>query len=320
MMRKRDRQGDRGASAPRDISYAQGAQSRAGRAIIRSIENLTGRHRLIRLASGYESEVSAGRNFWRVMTDRYGLSVRAGPDGLSPIPREGPLVVVANHPFGILDGMAMGRILSERRGGFRIMAHKVFHRTRDLEDVILPLSFDDTREARAINLETRREALRYLAEGGAIGVFPGGTVSTAKRPFGHPMDPIWRTFTAKLVSRSGAVVVPVYFDGANSRLFQVASHVHSTLRLALLIKEFGARVGGEISATIGAPLPVDEIAARAGSPAALMDYLRDATYALAPVAPPSLDYGLELEPLYAARSRLPGEDIRIDIRRQADPA
>ena len=113
--------------APREISYAYSAQSRAGRAVIRSIENLTGRPRLIRMALGYEEEVSAGRDFWEVMTERYGVTVEAGAGGLDRIPREGPLVIVANHPFGILDGMAMGRILSARRGrDFRIIAHKVF--------------------------------------------------------------------------------------------------------------------------------------------------------------------------------------------------
>lgn len=294
---------DESGRTSREISYAFSARSRAGRAVIRSIENLSGRPRLIRMALGYEREILAGRNFWEVMSDRYGVTLNLGVDALERIPAEGPLVVVANHPFGILDGMAMGRLLSARRPHFRIIAHKVFHRPRELDGVILPISFDETREAQATNLETRRRALAYLAEGGAIGVFPGGTVSTAKRPFGHPMDPVWRNFTARLVVRSGAAVTPVFFQGANSRLFQVASHLHSTLRVALLIKEFGARVGGSIEASIGAPLPAAELNARASDASALMDYLRDATYALSPSPPPTLDYGFEFEPSYASRSR-----------------
>ncbi|MEO0359819.1 MAG: lysophospholipid acyltransferase family protein [Pseudomonadota bacterium] len=288
---------------PREISYAYSARSRAGRAVIRSIENLTGRPKLIRMALGYEREVSAGRDFWEVMTERYGVKVDAGPGGLERLPREGPLVVVANHPFGILDGMAMGRILSERRGDFRIVAHKVFHKARELEKIILPVSFDETKEAQRINLSTRRTALDYLAAGGALGIFPGGTVSTAKKPMGRPMDPAWRTFTARLVSRSGATVVPLYFHGANSRLFQIASHVHSTLRVALLIKEFGSRIGGSIECTIGEPLPADELARRARDPIDLMDYLRDSTYALSPAPLPSLEYGFEFEEQHVGRER-----------------
>ena len=289
--------------APREISYAYSAETRAGRAVIRSIENLTGRLSLIRRALGYEHEVSAGRDFWEVMTERYGVKLDAGPNGLEGIPSEGPLVVVANHPFGILDGMAMGRMLSARRGDFKIIAHKVFHKAKELERIILPINFDDNREAQKINLATRKEALAYLADGGAIGIFPGGTVSTSKRPFGHPMDPAWRLFTAKLVTRSDAQVVPIFFHGANSRFFQLISHVHPTLRTALFIKEFGRGIREPLKATIGAPLPGDEIQARAKDAAALMDYLRDQTYLLSPNPLPSLDYGYEFESQHLGRER-----------------
>ncbi|MEO1614075.1 MAG: acyltransferase, partial [Pseudomonadota bacterium] len=97
--------------APREISYAFSAKSRAGKVVIRAIENLTGRIGLIRMALGYEKEVSAGRDFWEVMTERYKLNVDV--EGIENIPADKPLIVVANHPYGILDGMALGRILSE---------------------------------------------------------------------------------------------------------------------------------------------------------------------------------------------------------------
>ena len=118
--------------APREISYAYSAQSRVGRAFIRSFENMTGRIGLIKRALGYEDEVSAGRDFWEVMTERYGVILDAGPGGLDAIPTEGPLVMVSNHPFGILDGMAMGRMLSARRKDFKIIANNVFHKAEEL--------------------------------------------------------------------------------------------------------------------------------------------------------------------------------------------
>ena len=222
----------------RDISYSFSAQTRPGQAFIRSMENATGRLRLIKRADGYEREVGAGRDFWEVMVERYGLTLELLAGSLDNIPREGPLVVVANHPYGILDGLMMGHILSVVRGDFRILANRVFRKAEELNEVILPVSFDETKAGIALNLETRRTALNYLSDGGAIGVFPGGTVSTANKPFGRPLDPSWRSFTAKMIARSDAHVVPIYFDGANSRLFQLASHLHTTLRMALLIKEF----------------------------------------------------------------------------------
>lgn len=277
----------------REISYAGSARTRAGRTFIRSVENLTGRMRLIRMARDYDREVAAGRSFWEVMVERYRLRLEVVAGSLDRIPREGPLVVISNHPFGILDGLMLGYILSRTRGDFRIIANNVFRKARDLERVVLPIDFDETKAAQRRNIETRRIALDYLARGGCIGIFPGGTVSTALRPFGHPMDPGWKSFTARMVAKSGAAVVPVYFDGHNSRLFQLASHVHMTLRLALLISEFRIRVGGPVRVVVGEPLPRTEIERRSHDARGLMDWLRAATYALAPRPPTDLAYGFD---------------------------
>lgn len=279
---------------PRDISYSFAARNRAAQFLIRAVENLTGRPRLLRLALGYEREVESGRDFWEVMQERYRIKMEFVGGGLENIPASGPVVLVANHPYGILDGLAMGRILSAARGDFRIIAHVVFRKARELESVILPIDFGESKEAMARNLETRRQALEYLAGGGAIGIFPGGTVSTAAKPFSLARDPFWKTFTAKMIARSNAAVVPVYFDGANSRLFQIASHLNQTLRTALLISEFDSRVGDPLRVTVGKALPPEEIRGRTGDSRALMDYLRRETYRLSPGARKDFSYGLYL--------------------------
>ena len=279
----------------RDITYAGSARSRGGRALIRVMENVTGRIGLIRRAQGYEKQVAAGEDFWGVMVARYGLSLDVIGGSLDNIPPEGPLIVIANHPYGILDGLMMGHILSITRGDFRILANSVFRRARDLDRVVLPISFDETKEAVQLNIDTRKTALRYLADGGAMGVFPGGTVSTAARPFSRPMDPGWRSFTARMIAKSDATVVPIYFEGHNSRLFQLASHLHVTLRMALLIREFKERVDEPVRVVIGDPIPRERIQAHARDMKALMDFLRAETYRLSPTPLRSLDYGFEFE-------------------------
>lgn len=284
----------------RDISYAHSAATRGGRAMIRLMENTTGRLRLIRRAQGYEEEVAQGRDFWSVMVERYGLDLEIVGGSLDVIPRDGPLMLIANHPYGILDGLMMGHILSRARGDFRILAHHVFRKAPDLERVILPINFDETKEAVRQNLDTRKTALDYLAQGGAIGVFPGGTVSTARKPFATPMDPGWRGFTARMIAKSNAQVVPVYFDGHTSRLFQIASHLHSTLRMGLLIKEFRARVDTPVRVVIGDPIPPGTIDPLAGDTKRLMDFLRKATYELSPTPLASYDYGFEFEDRHRA--------------------
>ncbi len=278
-----------------DISYSHAAHTRAGRAVIRLLENSTGRPGLIRRAEGYERDVAAGRDFWSVMVARYGLSLDVVGGSLDNIPRTGPLIVISNHPYGILDGLMMGHILAQIRGDFRILANSVFNGSADLARVLLPIRFDTSRDAVAANLSTRRRALGYLAAGGAIGVFPGGTVSTGLGPFSRPMDPGWRNFTARMVARSGATVVPLYFDGHNSRLFQIASHLHSTLRLGLLIREFANRVDTPVRVVVGQPIGRGMVDALAGDSNGLMDFLRKATYELSPTPLASYDYGYEFD-------------------------
>ncbi|WP_232830519.1 lysophospholipid acyltransferase family protein [Oceanicella sp. SM1341] len=286
----------------REISYASSAQTRAGRALIRSVENLTGRLALLRMAGDYAEAAATGSGFWDMLVERYRLTPEIVGGSLASIPPEGPVVVISNHPYGILDGLMTGWLLARARGDFRIVANSVFRKARELDRVILPISFDPTPEAQRLNIATRRAALDYLGQGGCIAIFPGGTVSTARTPFGRPMDPRWRSFTARMIARSGAAVVPLYFDGQNSRLFQIASHLHQTLRLALLIKEFRVRVGAPVRMVLGEALPRAEIAARATDPAALMTYLREETYRLSPEPLRDLGNGFDFE-LAAARRK-----------------
>jgi putative hemolysin len=281
----------------KDISYASSAQTRGGRTVIRVIEAAMGRGKIMRRAVGYEKDVELGSDIWRVMIDRFELELRMH-GALSQVPKTGPVVFVANHPYGILDGLVMGHMLSQFRGDFRILANAVFGKAPDIERIILPISFSETKEAVKANLSTRKQALFYLKEGGAIGVFPGGTVSTAARPFSHPLDPRWRNFTAKMIQKSGATVVPVFFHGSNSRMFQLASHLHETLRLGLMVSEFRARMSAPVDVTVGAPLSADKIASFGPDSKAMMGFLRQATYELSPTPVNALDYGYEFEDKY----------------------
>lgn len=272
-----------GGSSPNEITYALGAKSRAGRTVIKSIENITGRPRLLRLALDYQREMANGVSFWEVMCSRYKLTldVRGGFDN---IPRRGPLVCVANHPFGILDGLSFGRIMAETRGDdFKILANSVFVKAPEVEPHILPIDFAETREAVRMNLETRKHAVAYLRGGGAIGVFPGGAVSTGSTFYNRAFDPEWKTFTARLIQQADAAVCPIFFEGQNSRLFQLASHLSETLRLALLINEFDNRVGEPVRVVIGEPLPKSVINGYRGDAKGLMRFLREHTYSLSPV-------------------------------------
>jgi len=104
--------------------------------------------------------------FWQVIVERYGLSLDIRGGSINCIPKTGPLIFVANHPYGILDGVMLSYILSVVRGDFRVLAHEVFQKSEALETAILPIKFDATKDAVRKNLQTRKKALRFLQRAG----------------------------------------------------------------------------------------------------------------------------------------------------------
>ncbi len=280
--------------AQQRFSYAHGVETSMGRNLIRLMEKASGKRRLVSRAQGYGGDVALGHGFFDMMAKRCGLSLDLTAGSPSLIPRVGPVIVVANHPYGILDGLMLGQILSQRREDFRIIANSVFDVVPEVKGHVLPVSFERDQAALALNLETRRRSLAHLRAGGAIGVFPGGTVSTGARAFDKPMDPGWGGFTARMIARSRAEVVPVYFDGQTSAMFQIASHLHVNLRLGLLMREFERRLDRPVRVAVGTPLGRDVLDPLSGDAKAMMDFLRKATYDLSPKPLAIYPLGLEI--------------------------
>ena len=264
----------------RDISYATSANGFMGQFLIRSIENITGRLGLIRRAKDYEKDVARGRNFWEVIVERYNIEMNIVKGCFEDIPKEGPVVIVSNHPFGILDGLLMGYILSKTRKDFKIIANRVFRKAKDLDEVVLPISFEENREGNLQNLKTRNEAINFLKAGGIVGIFPGGTVATSAKLFSRPLDPFWKRFTSKLILKSDATVVPIFFGGSNSRLFQIVSHMSYNLRMALLIREFGMKVDKKVDVGIGKKISSNYLQKYSKDLDGMMEYLRFQSYSL----------------------------------------
>ena len=278
-----------------DLSYAHSAQSRLGRSIIRCLENATGRSALLSRSPNLRTNMHSIQNFWHSIMEGYGVTIDIIQGELGDIPVDQPFIVVANHPFGILDGLVMGSVLAQSGANFKIIANDIFNKAREISDKILPISFKNTREAISLNLRTRKNAITHLSHGGAIGIFPGGTVSTSSKLFSQPADPAWRSFTAKMIFKSNALVVPIFFDGNTSRIFQLASHLHPNIRAGLLLREFKLRLDKPVRIVIGKPIPRCRMDLFKNDSRKIMDFLRLETYKLSPNKNQTFEYGYEFE-------------------------
>ncbi|HAH08627.1 MAG TPA: glycerol acyltransferase [Alphaproteobacteria bacterium] len=263
------------------FSYASPEDPLFRRLIIRMIEVMTGQPKLKRMYLENQAHPVPGESFWDAAVRHLRLTIDLNQEAIANIPKTGPCVIVANHPFGVLDGILICWLIARVRTDFKVLTNALLYRAEEVRPYLLPIDFEETKAALETNLKSRAESKKLLEDGGVLVVFPGGTVSTTKKPFGkRAEDPEWKTFTARMIIQGKAPVVPVFFAGQNSRLFQIASHVSMTLRLSLLFKEVHDRIGKPLSIRIGRRIPYEEIAAIKDRKE-LMDFLRSQTYALA---------------------------------------
>lgn len=272
-------------ATPSEFSYASPADGALRRLLIRGIEHLTGQRRLYRLYLEYAAAEGPKKPFWPAAVDALELDIRVDRGSVDSIPRQGPVILVANHPFGVVDGLVLAHLVAQRRSDFRLLVHTLLTSAPEPAPWLLPIDFTDSGEARRANAAARNAARALLAGGGALIVFPGATVSTAPTPFGLAIDPEWQPFVPSLILKTRAPVLPVFFSGQNSPLFQLASHLNQTLRLALLFREVERRIGEEVHLSIGEPIPAEALAA-IGDRRAIARHLRKTTYELGGIADP----------------------------------
>lgn len=243
------------------LTYAEEDDPFLKKLVIETIEFLTGRPRLERLyneAHAIENIEHAER--WKAVLDKLELNIRYSKQQLSKIPKDVPLVLIANHPFGVVDGLTFGYLAALARPNFKILVNGVLEHDHMLQAYLLPVDFRETREAMKTNINTKNEAIKMLNEGGTIVIFPSGGVATASKVFNKPTDFEWKNFLLKLIHKPKSTVVPLYFHGRNSRLFHIASFINMNLRLGLLLNEIRNKMGKNVDVTIGEPIAYETMA------------------------------------------------------------
>lgn len=215
----------------------------------------------------------------RQMLELLAVEYRVAPEELERIPRSGPLVVTANHPFGLLDGAILASILTQVRGDVRILTNSMLAAIPELQSICIfvdPFGGAASIHSNAVAL---RDSLAWLKRGGLLATFPAGEVAHLNFRDGTTVDPSWNTAIARLARSSGSPALPVFFQGTNSMTFQLAGAVHPMFRTARLPRELLNKSGHHIRVRVGRPIPVAEFPALSGD-REVTEYLRWRTYLL----------------------------------------
>ena len=261
------------------FTFADGEMGPISNTLIRSIERFSGQPRIRKLYFDYVEEDRPYAAFWADALDKLNISIDLQRDTGAMIPRTGPTLVVANHPYGVIDGLVLCALMAEVRSDYKIITHRVLKQAPATMDKILPIDFDETEAALATNIETRQQAAEYLKQGGAVIIFPAGAISFAPNLVGDAYDKEWKTDAGKLATQPGTVTVPFLFSGQNSLLFQAARKISLTLAYSLMFREICKLMGSTVSLTMRKPVHADTLA-QLPNRKAIIKQLRDHTYGL----------------------------------------
>ena len=264
------------------FSYADPDDPILKKILIRSIEYLTGQPKLFKLYRSYQEKPERWKSFWDGCVNLLKLRINISNIDLDKIPETGPAIVVANHPFGVLDGLVLSWIVSQKRKDFKLLVHSLLLRAPETKGNLLPIDFTGDKEALLTNLDTRKKARKHISDGGCIIIFPSGTVSTTLKFYqkkSKAFDCEWKKFTSRLIKQTDPNIIPINFPGTNSLAFQIFSHISLVLRSSLLFFEIKRRINSDVEVFVGESFKYSELEDDLSNDE-LADLLRTKTYLL----------------------------------------
>ena len=265
----------------RRLSYSGTFTNPAKVLTIRAIEWLTAKVKLLSMIRSFErTGAPVGVAFWSKAVRHMGIRLDTPPEEIALIPKTGPLVVVANHPHGLVDGMIMAEMVSRVRSDFRILTRSLLTGIPEIEEFMIPVPFPHEANARELGLEMRDLAMAHLKNNGVVILFPAGRVACSDNWFGPAVEAEWNVFTHKMIRASGATILPIHFTGQNSRYYQIANKLGATLRQGLLLYEIRRALFKPQRPHIGLPIPASELDKWPGNPRGFLAWLREHTLAL----------------------------------------
>jgi putative hemolysin len=248
------------------------------------------------------------------MLEHLGIRIEVTPEDLAQIPRTGPLVMVSNHPFGLLDAIVLTIVLPQVRPDLRILANSMLASFREPREYCIFVDNFGRRDAVSGNSNALRDCIRLLRKGGALLAFPAGEVSRMNFKDGSVADGPWNPTAARLAQMAGAPAVPIFFRGGNSAAFHFAGAIHPMLRTAILPRELLNKRGQTIEVRIGRPVSADTLR-RFDDAADATEYLRCRTYLLESEAEPRADTERLRKPPAPLAAAAPQAEIAGQIAR-----
>ncbi|MEM8774948.1 MAG: lysophospholipid acyltransferase family protein [Pseudomonadota bacterium] len=266
----------------RSLTYANTFDAPVTAFTIRAIELFTGKLTIFRMIREFERKgAPSGQAFWRAALDTMGVDLLTAQEQINNIPRDGPVVVVANHPHGLVDGMILADLIGRRRTDYKILTRELLTGIDEVAtSYMIAVPFPHEPDAQRKSVEMRAKAMAHLKEGGLISVFPSGVVASSDTMFGPVIEREWNVFTAQMIRRSGAKVVPIFFPGANSRTYQMANRISATLRQSLLLNEVVKSCNKPQNPIVGEPIDNAHLEMLQSDPRGFMTWLREHTLAL----------------------------------------
>lgn len=263
------------------LSYANTFTNPVQRNTIKTLELLTGKLRLLRKVRQFEKMgIPVGQPFWKQALDLLGINLLTKQSEITKIPKKGSLVITANHPHGLVDGMVLAELIGKVRTDYKILTRSLLTGVKQIDQFMIPVPFDHEEDALKKSLEMRKSAMDHLENGGVVVIFPSGKVASSETMFGDVVEGDWNPFTAKLIQKSGANVVPIFFPGSNSRIYQIANQISATLRQGLLIYEVVHAMNKPQKPLVGSLIKQDEISPWKSDPRGFMRWLRERTLSL----------------------------------------
>lgn len=266
----------------RSLSYASTFEDPWKSAMIRVMEAFTGKLTILRRIRRFEKMgAPQGQAFWRAALDAMGIDLLTPQYQLDRFPKEGPVIVVANHPHGMVDGMIFADLIGRVRPDYRILTRSLLTSIDEVAgSFMIPVPFPHDPNAQRKGVEMRAKAMNHLKAGGVVALFPAGGVAASQTYFGPAIEGEWSAFTAKMILKSGATVVPIKFPGQNSRAYHIANKLSPMLRQGLLLHEVVHSMDKPQAPIVGHPLSQDQIDRWTDDPRGFMAWLRDHTLAL----------------------------------------